>query len=741
MLQQDTPADDSNDCSRLELSCFEGCASDAEAEREEPQTQQRGAEAEAERTGQEAEGGEGEGEGARKEAEAEEEDAAGSPPPASPDCICDALDLTGLEGAPAHTSTPKAPPAPRRRPGATHSARGFTRGRRPTLRHSGRPRQRSALPRPIGPRREGGGSLRDARCPNRARLRRVRLAFPLGEWRSAAPARPPSPSEEFAGERACGATDHVAVQRFARALRVVAQKRSANQKTHKASARSAPASVAASSRERSPDRSWLRAGAEAGAPVRRWLEELAAATEPECTTALQSKSLAADLGRQVAAAAAAATSSVRALQERSRRIAAEFNKLCRQLELGAMEHVGPLVQSLTGHVAEFARQQANGGRALEALESARVVSGSGKGQHKGEDAGQEQGGFEQTRPDPVVVSVVEAPASEMALRAALAALAALGLEGRHLSALVAEAGGVRALLAVVLESRCSSVRAAAMRALAAVACAPDAIRCLESAGGVEVLAELLADDARPEPELAEAAAVLAQATAPWVEDNPGVRGLAQHLPSLVRSLSGLAERTSCAETLLLSAAALANVTHMEPRAVWELLAAGSAGRLLRAVRRLGAAASVFLQEQAAALLAAMAAVPESRARLAHERAVVALLCFLQVRASPLQDQPEIAAAERLQHKSAIALSRLCSDPAVAEQVVVLQGVTRLVRLCRDERERNHSDGVLVACLAALRKIAANCGTQVIEDLDALELVEPRLLDSFLLYSSRQESYV
>jgi hypothetical protein len=43
--------------------------------------------------------------------------------------------------------------------------------------------------------------------------------------------------------------------------------------------------------------------------------------------------------------------------------------------------------------------------------------------------------------------------------------------------------------------------------------------------------------------------------------------------------------------------------------------------------------------------------------------------------------------------------------------------------------------------AALRKISANCGTKVIEDLDAMELVEPRLLDSFLIYSSRQESYV
>jgi hypothetical protein len=38
---------------------------------------------------------------------------------------------------------------------------------------------------------------------------------------------------------------------------------------------------------------------------------------------------------------------------------------------------------------------------------------------------------------------------------------------------------------------------------------------------------------------------------------------------------------------------------------------------------------------------------------------------------------------------------------VAAQVVELQGVNRLVRLCKEERERNHSDGVLVACLVCL----------------------------------------
>ena len=60
---------------------------------------------------------------------------------------------------------------------------------------------------------------------------------------------------------------------------------------------------------------------------------------------------------------------------------------------------------------------------------------------------------------------------------------------------------------------------------------------LFQAGGVEILSETLAEVKRPEPEISEAAAVLAQITAPWVEDNHSVQGLSEQLPSLVNSLT------------------------------------------------------------------------------------------------------------------------------------------------------------------------------------------------------------
>lgn len=69
------------------------------------------------------------------------------------------------------------------------------------------------------------------------------------------------------------------------------------------------------------------------------------------------------------------------------------------------------------------------------------------------------------------------------------------------------------------------------------------------------------------------------------------------------------------------------------------------------------------------------------------------------------------------------------------------GVQRLVRLCKDPKERNSSNSVLVACLAALRKIAASSGNRDLTDLGATELVRNELWDSFQQYSIAHESYV
>jgi precorrin isomerase len=69
--------------------------------------------------------------------------------------------------------------------------------------------------------------------------------------------------------------------------------------------------------------------------------------------------------------------------------------------------------------------------------------------------------------------------AELELRSALASLAALGLEGTHLSRLVARCGGVRALLALCIDASATSVRIAALRALAIVCCDVEGVRQLD----------------------------------------------------------------------------------------------------------------------------------------------------------------------------------------------------------------------------------------------------------------------
>lgn len=489
-------------------------------------------------------------------------------------------------------------------------------------------------------------------------------------------------------------------------------------------------------------------------PLNQWLKELKFMCDPECMTTLQSKSLSADLGQQMTVMAAVTTEAVRTLQKQTKLISTEFSKLYRQVDSGQLDHVGPLVQSLVGHINEFMQTCKTSKSEKQALTSAceklkNLAFSSSLDRHKLTVETTALGRtftncvdtllYKQIK---VLMTVLDDPNPPVVTLAALSSLTSLGLEGKHLSQLIARCGGgIRSLLTLCLDSRSGAVRTAALRTLATVCCSTHTIRQLEKAGGIDILTDILQDENRPETELTESVSVIVQITAPWIEDNHSVFGLTQQLTPLVSSLTRMVSNTADSTTLLLCAAALSHLTQLEPQSIWTMISNSTVGTLLLAIRRQGPYASVFLREQAAGLLANMAAVPEARTHLIEHRAVVALLCFLQVRHSPLQHVAEISAAERLQHKSAIALSRMCTDQEVAAQVVELQGVQRLVKLCREERERNNSDGVLVACLAALRKIVANCGSKSVEELNALELVEPRLLDSFLIYSSRQESYV
>jgi len=370
------------------------------------------------------------------------------------------------------------------------------------------------------------------------------------------------------------------------------------------------------------------------------------------------------------------------------------------------------------------------------------------------------------------VDCLEDVKSDTVLRSSVDNIITLALEGNHLCRLIAKHGGVRSLLTICVDPKRRNVRVNAFRALGTVCCVLEGIMELEDTGGIEILSDTLKDDQASEEEKSEAAGLLAQVTSPWIENNNTIEGLSRHLNDLVQSLTSLSAKTTSAETFLLSTAALANLTFMESSVVPLLRNFNTAKVLVSAINKQQGpppatpskfrkvpqilqqrplSVSIYIQDQVAAVLANMAANVDCRAEVVKYGGLPLLLQFLLAEPTlpasttstdlKAEDYAQMAATERVLQKSAIAISRLCNDKRLAEEVVRLEGLGRLVELCKNESARVGSDGVLVACLAAVRKIASAVGPEKFKNLDATELVEPRLLDSFLIFSSRNESFV
>ncbi|XP_063860478.1 protein inscuteable homolog [Scylla paramamosain] len=501
--------------------------------------------------------------------------------------------------------------------------------------------------------------------------------------------------------------------------------------------------------------------------LHQWVKELRILCEAECMNTLQSKSLPGDS----APPPPTARHAVRAIQRRAHEVSTEFARLCQRLEWLELTQVPPLAESLVEHINIFLRDYTTQWAAADPdLQPQSSLSRQSKVirqicQRLTEVCNNDNDDLDRDTTRQVVqvvtalghaftklvdlmlsreiremVRVLEEPGSRAGVRLVVSHLTALGVEGGHICRLIASLGGVRGLLDVCLEPRLRQCRSDALRALATVCCVVEGIVELDKAGGVEVVAEVLCDIECPEDERSEAAGVLAQITSPWVENNHRLAALHTHLDHIVAALTDLARHTLTPEIFLLASAALANLTFLDDGCVEAMRAAGTASVLLRAAHD-NPNISIFTKDQIATVLANLAGSREAAEEVVESGGVSVLLGLLNTGPAPTHRLPEVATAERVQQKSAIALSRLCREASVARQVAEQGGAKRLVRLCKDESERNHSDAVLVACLAALRKMSSSLGSEGLRGVDAAELVEPRLLDSFLIYSSRQESFV
>ncbi|CAH1223111.1 unnamed protein product [Diabrotica balteata] len=437
--------------------------------------------------------------------------------------------------------------------------------------------------------------------------------------------------------------------------------------------------------------------------VEMWLKEARHNYEQECMTTLQCKSIVGELNQKVSHLAACTTTIVRGIISHSRCIEMEYNSL----NSSDPKNINPLIQSLVGNISDFLKSHNHQlSLNIKLCDEAKTAKGDvalkvisvlfSHWQEARKEA--------LTKEIKNLVNKLESPTSELDLRATITGITSIALRNEEVVEICTNADIVPILLILCEKCEGSSMRSLLLRALSTVCCSSSAVRQFEKFSGVQIIADTLEEHSRPETERSEAVALLAQVTAPWVEDNHSVKGLQDYSRKLVKSLTKFAANTKCCQNLLLCAAALANLSTMDSKAIKYMIHNNTAKFLMENIQSRGPAASIYLLEQMATLLANLSASDIARKQLTEMKAPTALLCFLKMNLNGEDVE------KRLQQKSIIALSRLCGERAAAMQ-------------------------------ATLRKIVDTCGSDVLSAQDAQELVEPKLLDSFLAYSSQNESYV
>ncbi|KAG4080637.1 hypothetical protein HA402_013167 [Bradysia odoriphaga] len=185
-----------------------------------------------------------------------------------------------------------------------------------------------------------------------------------------------------------------------------------------------------------------------------------------------------------------------------------------------------------------------------------------------------------------------------------------------------ESDAVRLLLTICLESKLSTVRTLALRALATICSTKETIRQFQSIGGIDILTEILTDDTtkanRMDPEYREALSLLAQITAPWHGKTHTIDGLKSCVEKLVERISEIVTDTICCQTLLLCAACLNNLSRIETTSIYSLMSHGTVLKLKHACLARGPGASIFLIEQIINMLYNMACNKKCHKHLANK---------------------------------------------------------------------------------------------------------------------------
>ncbi|XP_072128627.1 protein inscuteable homolog isoform X1 [Mobula birostris] len=338
-----------------------------------------------------------------------------------------------------------------------------------------------------------------------------------------------------------------------------------------------------------------------------------------------------------------------------------------------------------------------------------------------------------------LVSQLDTATNLYSIEAPISSLIELTQEGAHICQIIAKEGGVAVLFKLCRQDAPCYLHVLALRALASICVVEEGINELEKVDGVLCLADLLTNESNPEATRAEAAAVVSQITSPHLTFTQHLGSFLENMEDIVTALIKLCKDASSSEVFLLASAALANITFFDSMACEILLQLNATKILIQACHDPQRVDTPYSKDQVVTILANMAVLDQCASEMIQESGVELLLEFLHER-PPLGISTEGAALERILQKSAVTLARLSRQPIVTDIATSLNCVPRLIELCRYPSERNNSDSVLMACLAVLRKLAAS-SPQCFEDSDYQQLIKPRLVDSFLLCSNMEESFV
>ncbi|KAH7643754.1 inscuteable-like protein [Dermatophagoides farinae] len=354
----------------------------------------------------------------------------------------------------------------------------------------------------------------------------------------------------------------------------------------------------------------------------------------------------------------------------------------------------------------------------------------------------------------ILVSSLNKKTSRLCLKWSLLALWQLTQKDPYMCRLFIENQKIINYLLDIVQNYCNvslsesyQIKAAALRVLTYLSANRDAVRqILREFIGNKCLISMILNETE-EMVQREIVGFLVQVTTVFIDNNKdkiinmdemGSLNSKSLINELVNGLTDILKTAINDQIFLMACAALANVSFMNTDS---LIKYDTLTIVLNSARqRFESSDQPLLKDQIITLLANMS--QKHQLLVVSSGGLIFLIqTLLTVNAIDGMERTKMLSVERIQQKIAVALARLGTHKSTAKIIYKLNGVSRLIQLCKEPKERNYSDTVLLASIAALKRIAQSIGRLAFKELNACDLIDSKLQDTFIQYSIKNESLV